>query len=57
MDALKSREMTLGFTEPNDFKLKVHTAKISALASTLAAKKFYPEFDTLQKKYNDTPFD
>ena len=56
MDALNGREMTLGITEPKDFKQKVHRAKISAIASTLEAQKFYKEFDALQKKYNDTPF-
>ena len=39
MNALNGREKTLGFTEPKDFKEKIHTVKISILANNLAITK------------------
>ena len=48
--------MTLGFTEPKDFKSKIHTVRISIEANNLALAKFQREFDELQQNYLSKPF-
>jgi len=56
MNALNGREMTLGFTEPKDFKEKIHTVKISIEANALALDTIKIEFEKLQQKYESTPY-